>query len=798
MRFRIWLVVLTVLGALTSCSRDPNVVKKKYVESGNRYFQSGKYKEASIMYRNALQKDQKYGEAYYRLALTELKQQRPQNAVGFLVRALDTLPAQGADTEKTDAKTKLAEIYVRYCQGHLSTQPQPDFAQIGDLLKKVEATAREFLQKDPKSSDGHRLLAEWHAANAWVNLRRSLPAGQKSEYAEAAKEFQAALETKPEDTDLKYRVAQSLLLSDQFAEAERAYKATIERDKSYLPAYSDLYSFLRYQKRVPESEALVRQAMAADPQKLYPLALRLAQDHFNNGREADMRSVLDDLKSKVKGDSQFYVQLGTLFARMRNYEEAVRQFQEGARLHPKQKADFQRYIIQTYMSQGKKVEAAQLNDEILKENPGDAGAKNLKAELALDRGEIDQAWGELQAIVNANPNNAVYRYNLGRASMLKGDLEGARREFEQAIRIDPRLSRAQLGLAQLGIARRDYSEAIAKADVALSFEPRNSGARLVRTAGLVGLGRRDEARKELEAILASEPDSPDALFQMGVINNIEKKYKEAEAAYRRCHALSPTNARCLMGVVENYMNQSQPDAALRTIQEELQKTPDRLELISAMGNVYVRSGKVDLGISEFQKLAARLNKNPVAQSNVYLRIGESYKIKRDLDNARENFRKARDLNPKDPVATLSLALVLDGQGKREEAKKVYEDALRLQPDNVVILNNLAFLIAESGGDLDQALTLAQRAKQKAPDLAEVTDTMGWIYLKKNLSDNAIQLFQQLTEKYPNYPTFRYHFGMALHQKGDKIKAAEQLNLALKSKPSKEEETKIKELLSRMG
>jgi len=97
MRFRIWLVVLTVLGALTSCSRDPNVVKKKYVESGNRYFQSGKYKEASIMYRNALQKDQKYGEAYYRLALTELKQQRPQNAVGFLVRALDTLPALGAD-----------------------------------------------------------------------------------------------------------------------------------------------------------------------------------------------------------------------------------------------------------------------------------------------------------------------------------------------------------------------------------------------------------------------------------------------------------------------------------------------------------------------------------------------------------------------------------------------------------------------------------------------------------------------------------------------------------------------------
>ena len=52
---------------VAACNRDPNVAKKKYVENGNRYYEKGKYKEALIMYRNALKRDMRFGEAYYRL-----------------------------------------------------------------------------------------------------------------------------------------------------------------------------------------------------------------------------------------------------------------------------------------------------------------------------------------------------------------------------------------------------------------------------------------------------------------------------------------------------------------------------------------------------------------------------------------------------------------------------------------------------------------------------------------------------------------------------------------------------------
>ena len=63
----ITVAILAMLAVLGGCRRDPNVAKKKYLESGNRYFANGKYREARIMYLDALQKDQRFGPAHYHL-----------------------------------------------------------------------------------------------------------------------------------------------------------------------------------------------------------------------------------------------------------------------------------------------------------------------------------------------------------------------------------------------------------------------------------------------------------------------------------------------------------------------------------------------------------------------------------------------------------------------------------------------------------------------------------------------------------------------------------------------------------
>ena len=89
-----------------ACSRDPKVQAQRYLENGNKFFAKDKFKEAAIMYRKALQKDMRYGEAYYRIGLTDLKLQAYAEAAKALLRAVELQP------NNADATTKLADLYL--------------------------------------------------------------------------------------------------------------------------------------------------------------------------------------------------------------------------------------------------------------------------------------------------------------------------------------------------------------------------------------------------------------------------------------------------------------------------------------------------------------------------------------------------------------------------------------------------------------------------------------------------------------------------------------------------------------
>src|SRR5580658_2029702 len=95
---------------LISCSRDPNYLKTKYLQSGKKYYDAGRYKEASIMFRKSIETDRKFGMPYYELALTNLKLGELANAVPALRRAMELL--KPGTPEADDADLKLGEIMV--------------------------------------------------------------------------------------------------------------------------------------------------------------------------------------------------------------------------------------------------------------------------------------------------------------------------------------------------------------------------------------------------------------------------------------------------------------------------------------------------------------------------------------------------------------------------------------------------------------------------------------------------------------------------------------------------------------
>ena len=125
-----------------------------------------------------------------------------------------------------------------------------------------------------------------------------------------------------------------------------------------------------------------------------------------------------------------------------------------------------------------------------------------------------------------------------------------------------------------------------------------------------------------------------------------------------------------------------------------------------------------------------------------------------------------------------LAIIYDSLKQFDQSEKHYRAILDMNPDAAPAANNLAFLLAEQDKNLDEALDLARRAKEKMPDDPNVMDTLGWVYYKKGIYDMAIAEFGDALEKKPENPVILYHLGMAYYQKGDKEHARKELQAAL--------------------
>ena len=317
-------------------------------------------------------------------------------------------------------------------------------------------------------------------------------------------------------------------------------------------------------------------------------------------------------------------------------------------------------------------------------------------------------------------------------------------------------------------------------------------ARLTRSTALMAHRRFAEGAAGDERILQMAPNNTDARYQAGFLAWQQKDYKRAEA-----------------GVYGLEQDQSQGRArAARAGRDHGQPgpLPDGIKLVEdragkGTGATRFRTGAGQPVCARYalrrrpSKLLQDLLKTDPKSGDLLLRLAEPQRRKGDVNAAIETFRRASQAAPTDARPLLQLGLLLDGTGRRDQAKPIYEQILKIQPDHPIALNNLAFIKAEDGQDLDEALTMAQRARQGLPNSPDIMDTLGWIYLKKNLSDDAIRTFKELVTADPNRATYHYHYGMALLQKGDKPSAKRELETAIKFNPSKDDAGKDPEVVS---
>jgi tetratricopeptide (TPR) repeat protein len=758
-------ILVFSLATLSGCSAS----KQSYLAKGNKLFAAGKYDEAALNYRAAMQKDAGFGEAYYRLGLTAVKLDQARDAYSALFRAVQLLPGN------VEAKQKFADVCLSLYLADAS-HPQILYTQIGKL-------SDELLAKNHNSYEG--LMLKGYLASTDRKPK------------EAIEYFRKALEVDSSNDGVVTELAHLLILDGQVQEGEKLAMDLIAHKKtSYGPAYDLMYSFYLNANRPADAEDILRAKVNHNP-KNADYVLQLARHYNRVHNAADMTGALQRLLNDPKDFPEARLWVGDFYAGLRDYPDAVGYYQQGADASREAeiKVVYQIRNVFALLSQGKRDEAARFAEQVQKEHPKDNRALRLHADILLDSGKresADAAVHEFQALSSQNPGDATLRLQLGRAYRLKEDLESARTQYLQVTRQRGDLLPAHYELAEIGLLQHRPQEAVQQASEILRTQPNDRRARLLYASGLIGTGDGDAARSVLTGLIKDFPQDAEPQVQLGLLALAERNFPQAIDLLSKQRASG--DARTFAALANAYMNQKQFDQARAILNEGLGKWPGSSDLLEQLARTEAMAGHYDLALAQFQKLLASDPKSIILRRN----LAEVCDLQGDHSRAIAYYQQAHELAADDVAVSVSLADALARAGRMDQARIIYQGIVKAHPENAPALNNVAFFLADNDGDLDEALRLAKNALAKIPGQPSFSDTIGFIYLKKGMLDSAIQSFSILAHRYPNSASFRYHLGLALFQKGEKAVARKELQAALANHPSPQETLRIRELLNEIS
>jgi tetratricopeptide (TPR) repeat protein len=723
---------------------------KRHVASGDKYLADGKVAEAIIEYRNAVQRQPNAGTARQKLAETYLKANEPAKALPELVRAADLLP----DDLPLQVKT-----------GNLLL--------LAGRFDDARARAEKVLERDPKNLNAHLLLAnslaglkDVDAAVEQIEEAIALEPGRGATYsqlgvmeltrknAEAAEQaFKKATAMDPQSVEAQLALANFYWVTGRGAEAESALKKSVEIAPDNATANRALATFYIATNRAPDAEPHLKKVYEIT--KAPAAALTLADYYVARNADDAAIAILDPMSRDPKTGAAASVRLAALDNR-----------------------------------RGRRPKAYERLESVLATDKTNLQALLLKAELLMADQKVEEAFPVASAAADAHKNSAPALFMLGRVQQARRQTEEAIKAYEGVLRVNPRATQAKLALSQLHLARGQSETSVQLAEEAVRTQPSNPQAKLLLIQGLMTRGDLKRAEAELEPLVKRHPQSAVVQLRMGMLRGLQGNTAEARKYFDRAALLAPDSLEVLGGQVALDLTSKNVQEARRRVDERLQKGTPSGPLLMLAARVYAAGGDQ----KGAEDLLRRTLQTDPGQLSAYAALGQLYVRQGKLDVAKAEFENLAKRDPKPVGALTMIGTIQQMQGQPDAARATYEKAVELDPDAAVAANNLAWLYATKGGNLDVALQLAQTAKRKLPDNPDVNDTLGYIYYKKDLHSLAIPALKASLAKDANSPLYHSHLGLAYAKAGDVENARQHLTSALKLKPDFEGVQEVRKVL----
>ena len=748
-------LALLSFGLLVSCSRSPEATLQRHLNRAQQYYEEDKYPEAVIEYRNAIKTDPNSAVAHYGLGRTAIGLGQFQRAHDEFRRVIELKP------DHVDAHVRLAEVYLAARE-----------------LTQAMTEAQRVLELSPTRPDGHRLAGEIH-------LHQNEPAA-------AVESFRRAIELAKNDAAAYQRLALAQIAAGNPGQAEAQFKKAIAINPSDPQAYLNLSRFLRAARKRADAETTLEQAAAAMPNSL-SVRLELAAFYLEGDLPAEAERVLNALRNRPEQFPGLTLEIGDLYGRFQLREKALVSYRQALQKEPDD-VSAQHRVVEGLLTLGQIDDAEELNQQVLQEDPSDPRTRLNRGRILLARNRTSEAVVTMESVAKDAPASIPAHYYLAMAYLQGGNIPQARSELERCTTLNRKFYPALIRLAEISLRANDPGGAVRFARQALQVVPNAFDAHLALGNAFLQQNDLPQAMQTFRTARRINPQSAAVHERIGFCYIRQNDFRSAERELERALALDSAHIPALADFSHYWVERNQPERAIRRIQQQVAKLPSHPELYYLLAQVQASNRQWRAAQNSLRK-AIELKLNYLEAHRMLARILLTEQRPSEVIT---HMTAVIAANPNDAQSYALLANAYQEQGDWGKATRSYERALGLEPNFAFAANNLAWLYTEHGGDIDVALGWAQRAKQMRPGDPNISDTLAWIYYKKNRYRLAIPLLKEAVATAPDNTGFQLHLGMALFKNGDRTGARRALRQAMAGKLAPQEITMARLALTEMG
>lgn len=638
--------------------------------------------------------------------------------------------------------------YVNYVQGigYFKQEKYPDAAEAFEAVLRVSPSdlqAKMYLASTyliQGKNEQAQVLAEY--VNAKISnspAAKSLlgtTLARQSEYDAAREVFIASLRLSPDNSETLSMLGTLALMDGNMAEGVDYFQKVVELEPDSQSARHRLMTAKLLAGQEFGSD-LSPDGVAGSYESEFLLALAdFRQQNFGNALERAQA-----LHEKYPDNVDPLNLMAACYLTLADWPKAKEVLGQVLEIEPGNPTA-SKNLARIELTDGNLEQAEDLLQRLLLEHPGDREAVLLLVEIETRLGNGAVATQVLDAALKQSPDDGLVRALLVERHYLAGQFANVlvltQDLTEQQVKEQPSLveyrGKVHSQLGDVRSAKRSFKRWASAA-------PDSAPAHLWLANSLVGSGDLDGARKELE--IASALDTGYLLPRVGEVKVLELQGKNEKARQ-----------------------------ALEKVKADF---GEQTEVLGIEGWLAMQDKEYTRAAELFEKALAQ---SPGTELTLW-RV-QALGAQKKSDEALQVMQTWLDEHPEDVTVLLYLAGIYLGMDQPDDARVTYERVVKIVPQHVVTLNNLAWLSRDT--DLTQAIAYAERAYQLAPNDPYVLDTLGTLLLKRGEQARGYELVREAATLAPNDAEIQLHLAEALVQQ-KKFREAERVLNTLINKPA---------------